>query len=184
MDIVMRNVNDLKPYENNPRDNSEAVDFVATSIKNFGFKVPIIIDKNDVIVCGHTRLLAAKKLKIKKVPTILADDLTDEQIKAFRIADNKVAEQAIWDYDKLRIEMEGLNFDLHEFGFSDFELNMMEDVCPQEKSYKETFDAIDKTVYDETKTILETKPKKIKRVQCPCCGEFFEFKKSMVKFKD
>ena len=88
MEIKNLKIQDLKPYEKNPRKNDEAVNFVAESIKQFGFKVPIIIDKNNVIVAGHTRFKAAKKLGISEVPCIVADDLTEEQIKAFRLADN------------------------------------------------------------------------------------------------
>lgn len=117
MKIEFKNVNDLIPYENNPRLNDEAVEYVANSIKEFGFKVPIIIDKNNVIVTGHTRLKAAKKLKIKEVPTIKADDLTEEQIKAFRLADNKVSEKALWDFDKLNVELENIDLNMNNFGF-------------------------------------------------------------------
>ena len=91
MDIKQINVDKLIPYINNPRKNNDAVDQVASSIKNFGFKVPIVIDKDNEIITGHTRLKAAKKLGIEEVPCIIADDLTPAQIKAFRIADNKVA---------------------------------------------------------------------------------------------
>ena len=94
MQIVEMNLSDLKPYENNPRNNQEAIDYVASSIHEFGFKVPIVIDKDNVIVCGHTRYLASKQLKMKKVPCIKADDLTDEQIKEkmkkFKIDDSRV----------------------------------------------------------------------------------------------
>jgi len=86
--IVNKKVDDLIPYENNPRYNDEAVEYVANSIKEFGFKVPIIIDKNNVIVAGHTRYKASLELGLEEVPTIIADDLTDEQVKAFRLADN------------------------------------------------------------------------------------------------
>jgi len=89
MQIVNKNINELKEYINNPRNNDNAVDYVANSIKEFGFKVPIVIDKNNVIVAGHTRYKASKKLGITEVPCIVADDLTDEQIKAFRLVDNK-----------------------------------------------------------------------------------------------
>ena len=92
MNIISKNINDLIPYANNPRKNGAAVNKVAASIKKFGFKVPIIIDKGNVIVTGHTRLLAAKKLGLETVPCVIADDLTPAQIKAFRIADNKAAE--------------------------------------------------------------------------------------------
>lgn len=90
MNTIEMELSELIPYENNPRKNDEAVDKVALSISAFGFKVPIVIDKNNVIVTGHTRYKAAKKLGLSVVPCIKADDLTDEQIKAFRLADNKV----------------------------------------------------------------------------------------------
>ena len=108
MNIINIKLSDLKPYERNPRNNKEAVDYVANSIREFGFKNPIIVDKNNVIVAGHTRYLACKKLGIKEVPCVIADDLTDEQIKAFRLADNKVAEIATWDLDLLDEELNDL----------------------------------------------------------------------------
>ena len=125
-------LSDIKPYKNNPRKNDEAAKYVAESIKQFGFKVPIVIDKNNVIVCGHTRYKAAKKLKLKKVPCIMADDLTEEQIKAYRLADNKTGEFAEWDLDLLNIELDGLNFtdiDMSDFGF---DLDFEEDEEPKE----------------------------------------------------
>lgn len=120
MNIKELNINVLKEYENNPRHNEVAVDKVAESIKEFGFKVPIIIDQNNVIVTGHTRIKAARKLGLKKVPCIIADDLSPEQIKAFRLADNKVSEYATWDEDKLYtelMELKVVNFDIESFGF-------------------------------------------------------------------
>ena len=120
---------ELIPYANNPRNNDEAVDYVANSIKEFGFKVPCVIDNEKNVVCGHTRLKAAKKLGIKEVPCIIADDLTEEQIDAFRLADNKTAEIATWDFEKLEIELESISgIDMSEFGF---ELNL-DDNEPQE----------------------------------------------------
>ena len=101
MEIIYKKVGDLIPYEKNPRKNTKAVKYVANSIEEFGFKQPIIIDRDNVVVCGHTRLMATKQLGIEEVPCIVADDLTDEQIKAFRLADNKVAEKADWDFDLL-----------------------------------------------------------------------------------
>ena len=98
----------LKPYENNPRLNDKAVDAVAKSIETFGFKAALIIDKENVIVCGHTRLKAAKKLGLTEVPCVIADDLTPEQVKAFRLADNKVAELAQWDIAALAAEIDEL----------------------------------------------------------------------------
>lgn len=90
IEITMRKIEELTPYENNPRNNDMAVDAVAESIKQFGFKNPVIIDKDGVIVAGHTRYKAAKKLGITDIPCISANDLSDEQIKAFRLADNKL----------------------------------------------------------------------------------------------
>lgn len=98
--IVYKNVSELVPYENNPRHNDDAVDYVANSIKNFHFQVPIVIDKNNVVIAGHTRLKACEKLGIDEVPCIVADDLTPEQVKAFRLADNKTSELAWTSFDK------------------------------------------------------------------------------------
>ena len=127
MNIVNLKVEELIPYINNPRNNTEAVDKVAASIKEFGFKVPIVIDKDNVVVTGHTRLLASKKLGLEEVPCVIADDLSPAQIKAFRIADNKVSEYAEWDEDMLKVELEELeemNFDLDSVSidFSDFDM--------------------------------------------------------------
>lgn len=118
MNVQEIKLKDIKPYGKNPRKNDDAVPYVAESIKQFGFKVPIVIDKNNVIVAGHTRYKAAKKLGFKSVPCIIADDLTDEQIKAFRLADNKVSEKAEWDLDLLDSEIEGIfDIDMTDFGF-------------------------------------------------------------------
>lgn len=118
MEIVNIAVDKLVPYENNPRNNTEAIQYVANSIKEFGFKVPLVIDSDNVVICGHTRLLAAKQLGIKEVPCVVADDLTDEQIKAFRLADNKVSEIATWDLSALVDELKDINFiDMEDFGF-------------------------------------------------------------------
>ena len=122
IEIQYKKIKDIKPYEKNPRKNDDAVEYVANSINEFGFKVPIIIDKDGVIVAGHTRYKAAIKLKMKEVPCITADDLSEEQIKAFRLADNKVAEKAEWDLELLNGELENiLNFDMADFGFDSLE---------------------------------------------------------------
>ena len=121
MNIVYKKVDDLVPYENNPRNNDEAVDYVANSIKEFGFKVPVAVDKDNVVVAGHTRLKACEKLGITEVPCIVADDLTEDQIKAFRIADNKVGEVATWDNQKLAEELADIDLDMDMFG--EFELD-------------------------------------------------------------
>ena len=117
MEIEWLNIGDVKPYENNPRHNDDAVEAVANSIKEFGFKVPIVIDENNVIVTGHTRLKASQRLGLETVPCIRANDLSEEQIKAFRLADNKVGEIATWDIDKLNLELENISLDMSEFGF-------------------------------------------------------------------
>lgn len=118
MDVIMKKVQDIRPYENNPRKNDDAVKYVAESIRQFGFKVPIVIDKEGVIVAGHTRYKASLKLGLEEVPCIIADDLTPEQVKAFRLADNKTAEKSEWDFEKLESELESIfNFDMSDFGF-------------------------------------------------------------------
>lgn len=124
MEIVYRKLKDIKPYKNNPRNNADAVEYVAESIRQFGFRNPIILDKNNEIVAGHTRYKAAKKLHMEEVPTIMADDLTPEQVKAFRLADNKVAEAATWDYELLSEELDDiLTFDMSDFGFDIPDIN-------------------------------------------------------------
>lgn len=118
MELINKKLSEIKLYEKNPRRNDEAVKYVAESIKEFGFKVPIVIDKHNVIVAGHTRWKAAKSLNIDEVPCIVADDLTDEQIKAYRLADNKVAEFAEWDFNMLNLELDDLlDFDMSSLGF-------------------------------------------------------------------
>lgn len=156
MQIIYKRIEEIKPYEHNPRINDEAVEYVANSIKEFGFRNPIILDKNNVIICGHTRLLASKELKLKEVPCIIADDLTDEQVKALRLADNKVAEKSMWDYSKLDEELEDiLNIDMSKF---DFSINT--DNVNLEEFFEENTNEEKK---EETKIIV-----------CPHCGEKIE----------
>ena len=120
MKIVEMKVSDLIPYENNPRNNDESVDYVAESIKQFGFNVPLVIDKDNTVVCGHTRLKAAKKLKIKTVPCVIKDDLTEEQIRAYRLADNKAGEKSTWDVELLDMELANIEtIDMQLLGFDD-----------------------------------------------------------------
>lgn len=121
-------IGQVKPYTKNPRKNDRAVDLVAKSIKEFGFQNPIILDKNSEIIAGHTRLKAAEKLKLKEVPVIRAEDLTEEQVKAFRIMDNKSSEYASWDKDLLKEELvalQNLDFRLDMTGFSFRELGQI-----------------------------------------------------------
>lgn len=121
MTVIERDLNSIRPYENNPRQNDAAVEYVANSIRVFGWKQPIVIDKDGVIVAGHTRYKAAQKLGKTTVPCVVADDLTPEQVKAYRLADNKVAELATWDFSELEFELADLEdlFDMSEFGFFD-----------------------------------------------------------------
>lgn len=152
MEIVYKKLEDLKPYENNPRFNDEAVQYVANSIKQFGFKVPMVIDKNGVIVAGHTRYKASMELGLKEVPCIIADDLNEEQIKAFRLADNKVSEKAGWNYELLDEEIKDLDIDMTEFGFADIDLNI-DDFFEEDNNKKE---------------------KKKNTIICPYCNEEIE----------
>jgi hypothetical protein len=130
MKIELRSITDIKPYPNNPRINDDAVESVAASIKEFGFRQPIVVDNDDVIICGHTRYKAALHLGLEKVPVHVAKDLTPEQIKAYRIADNKTAELAEWNLELLPIELgelQACNYDLGLLGFSADELAKLMD---------------------------------------------------------
>ncbi|MCI0702328.1 MAG: DNA modification methylase [Planctomycetia bacterium] len=125
MEVVMRPIDSIKPYENNPRFNDEAVDAVAESIRSFGFRQPIVVDENDVIIVGHTRYKAALKLGLTEVPVHVARGLTPEQARAYRIADNQTATLSQWNEDKLPFELMELqeaDFDLSMLGFPDEEL--------------------------------------------------------------
>lgn len=129
MQIVYRSIKDILPYEKNPRINDEAVPVVKESIKEFGFRIPIVIDVNDVIVAGHTRVKAAKELGMEEVPCTIADDLTEEQIKAFRLIDNKSAEIATWDEELLQQELsEILDIDMSMFGFEEGETDFADEI--------------------------------------------------------
>ena len=122
LEIVYVSLDKIKPYKNNPRNNKKAIDKVAKSIQEYGFKVPCVLDSNFVLITGHTRYEAAKKIGMKKIPCIIADDLSTAKANAFRIADNKVAEYSTWDMEKLKeelskIQLEDIEFD--EMGFDD-----------------------------------------------------------------
>ena len=138
MNIVYKKLGEIAPYEKNPRKNDKAVQYVAESIKEFGFKVPIVVDADGIIVAGHTRYKAAKKLKLKEVPVIIADDLTEEQVKAYRLADNKVAEQAEWDMDLLNEELgELFDFDMELFGF-----DFMQEEYHEDETIEEDYEVV------------------------------------------
>ena len=124
MEVKEWPIDKVKPYDKNPRNNDDAVEATANSIKEFGWQQPIVVDKNGVIIVGHTRLKAAKKLKLKQVPVTVAENLTDEQAKAYRLADNKTGELADWDVDMLDDELAGIeDIDMSDFGFSNAELS-------------------------------------------------------------
>lgn len=150
MQIFEKRLTEIHPYEKNPRKNEKAVQYVANSIKEFGFKVPIVIDKDGIIVAGHTRYKAAEQLGLETVPCIVADDLSDNQIKAFRLADNKTAEFAEWDFDFLDEELNDImDLDMGDFGFSDEEI----DWSGVEDIHEENYEAPEKA-----------------KLKCPSCG--------------
>lgn len=153
--ITQKPIADLIPYSRNPRRNDEAVPMVMNSIKEFGFKVPIVIDKNNIIVCGHTRFKAALKLGLETVPCIVADDLSDEQIKAFRLADNKVSERAEWDFEILSGELDDIiNIDMDSFGFESIEFEEPEEDDSEKVNERErTGNAYNLDEYDELRAI-------------------------------
>ena len=156
-----KKIEELKEYENNPRHNDGAVDAVAESIRQFGFKVPIVIDTDGVIIAGHTRRKAALKLGLEVVPCIVADDLTPEQIKAFRLADNKTGELAGWDFARLEKELAEMSeIDMSAFGFED-----------QTEIDWSQIEEISKENYEKPET---------DKLRCPICGgvdEKMRFKK-------
>lgn len=122
MNVIEKQIGEIFPYENNPRNNESAVDAVAESIKQFGFKQPIVVDKDNVIIVGHTRWEAAQRLGLDSVPVLVAEDLTEQQAKAYRLADNKTNELSGWDFLALDEELDGiLDFDMADFGFDEIE---------------------------------------------------------------
>lgn len=154
MEIVTKSLHELTPYDKNARKNDKAVPLVAKSIERFGFKVPIVIDRNNVIVCGHTRYKAAHALGIEEVPCIIADDLTDQQIKAYRLADNKVAEASKLDKGILSLEMnEIFDFDMSDFGFEIADpVDTVEIELPQKENERErTANAYNLYDFDENR---------------------------------
>jgi ParB-like chromosome segregation protein Spo0J len=155
MKVEMRDVDTIKPYPGNPRINDGAVDAVAKSIEEFGFRQPIVVDGKGVIIVGHTRFKAALKLGMSQVPVHVAKDLTPQQVKAYRLADNKTNELADWDYELLPIELKDLRkeeYDLSVIGFDQATLDAIMADIPKDNK------AIDETELSQTKT------------ECPKCG--------------
>ena len=147
-------INNIVPYENNPRHNQDAIPAVIESIKQFGFRNPMILDKENVIVAGHTRYEAAKALGMTEVPVIYADDLSEEQVRKFRLVDNKTAEFAGWDFSKLEEELAELNFSDFDWGFGTGDADHVD---------------IDSLFTDAP----EKEPEEPKQIQCPHCGQWF-----------
>lgn len=157
MNIEYKELKALTPYEKNTKKHDKTqINNVAESIKRYGFVQPIVVDKNDVIVIGHCRYEAAKKLKLETVPCVCVEDLTDEQVKALRIVDNK-SNESEWDFDILSEELAELDFEGFDF---DFKIPYQEE---------ESNVNIDEFFVD-----AEQKPKEPKKIQCPHCGEWFE----------
>ena len=153
--IIWKNIDDLKPYEHNAKDHDETqIKNLATSIEKYGWQNPVLIDKDNVIIAGHGRVLGAKELGLTEAPCIYADDLTEEQVREYRILDNKLTESA-WLDDEL-------SFELEELDFSDFDLEF-EKTIP-----------FDESTLDGLFTEAEQKEKEPKKIQCPHCGEWFE----------
>lgn len=191
--VVAMAVKDLIPYANNPRNNEQAVDTVAKSIKEFGFTNPIVVDSDNVVINGHTRLLAAEKLGLEKVPVIRKEDLTPEQVKAFRLVDNKTSELSGWDFEKLDAEiaeLQAMDFDMSEFEFEsnhDFTAEAYSDFFEDASSQSQTqgqaqgnstqtehgreqessTEPVDKAIEQEAEDAASCE------VVCPHCGKSF-----------
>lgn len=152
-EVVYLNLEDIKPYENNPRNNEYAVEKVVNSIKEFGFNNPITVDKDYVIVTGHTRYEASKILDLKQVPCLILKDLTEEEIKGYRLADNKTGEFSAWEFDKLTKELAEIeNIDMSSLGFN---------------IQFEDLGVIDADFLQDTEIVKE---KKESITKCPNCG--------------
>lgn len=157
MKIVYRPLDDLVPYIRNPRNTEKAVNKVAASIQAFGFLVPIVIDQDNVIVAGHTRLLAARKLGLEEVPTVTVEELSEDQIRAYRLVDNRVAEMAVWDEQLLgeTLDFIGDEMDMGQFGF--------EDIAPERNERIDTNMEFDEDDFGDEAFEYE----------CPECGFHF-----------
>ncbi len=145
---------DIHPYARNPRKNDEAMKNVAASIRQFGFLVPLVIDRNHEIVAGHTRYKAAQFLGLKEVPCVIADELTEDQIKAFRLADNKVGEMAQWDMDLLPLELADIVMPMTDFGFQAISDDDFSDQFTLDAGEKKPFQQISITVHDEQARLI------------------------------
>lgn len=154
MNILSLPLSDVRPYEKNPRKNDNAVDAVAASIRQFGFLVPLVIDREHIIVAGHTRYKAAQRLGMKTVPCVVADELTEDQIKAFRLADNKVGEMAQWDVDLLPLELADIAMDMSAFGFEAVSDEDFGEEFTLDDGGKKPFQQISLTLHDKQAELL------------------------------
>ena len=164
MEVTEMPVDSIRPYENNPRNNDAAVEKVANCIREFGWQQPIVVDADGVIVCGHTRYRAALALGLATVPVHVAHDLSPEKIAAYRLADNKVAELAAWDFGKLDTELAKLgetlpDLDMALFGFEGHESH-------ESRPFDEFFEKKD----DGDENAKTDAPNEI---TCPHCGKTF-----------
>ena len=159
MKVIYKRLCDIRPYDNNPRINDDAVEYVQNSIEEFGFKVPVVIDKENVIVAGHTRYKAAQNMGLSEVPCIVADDLTEEQINAFRLVDNKTQELAEWDWDKITEELCGIeNIDMRLMGFAAFLDERDDEELPEKK------------LGGGNEIDMDSFSDEVFKLKCPCCG--------------
>lgn len=179
MNVIEKKISEIIPYENNPRNNHEALQYVKASIEAFGFRVPIVIDREGIIVAGHTRYEAALELNYKKIPCIIADDLTPEQIQAFRLVDNKTQELASWNLELLSEELsiiEGIN--MQEFGFMPSSYQQIEKMFDKDKEAVKTTDGLDQDEEEDLNFEYPDEDDDFEKVKvkytCPCCGKEFE----------
>ena len=188
MEIKMVKIDDIVPYENNPRHNADAIEPLKESIRQFGFKVPMILDKENVIVAGHTRYEAAKALGMTEVPVIYANDLSEDQVRKFRLVDNKTAEFAGWDFSKLEKELAELDFGEYNFDFYVEEENLTDyftvnltnsstpvnSFIPADNNNKNA--SSEGAYYENSPSIdygVGAQEVEYKKIQCPHCGQWF-----------
>ncbi len=174
--IEYLSIDEINPYEKNPRRNDQAVEAVSQSLLRYGWRWPILIDKNNIIIAGHTRYKAAKKLGLKRIPCSRADDMPDELVKEFRLVDNKTGELAGWDFDLLNDELEAIGHSLEEFGFdadlNDININDFFDTPGSGRHQDRETNSESNADNGEHMQANDVNSKRI--VTCPHCGEEFE----------
>ena len=163
------NIDKIKLYENNPRENYEAIDIIVQSIRQCGYIAPIIVDEDYIILAGHTRYQALKRLGYSKVEVLIIDGLSDEQKRKYRLLDNRTAEFSMWDFDKLETELQLVNFGDFNFNFDDFIFKV--DDYNKDNDFIEDDENITE---DKNNNNNKIKPTKKKFYKCPHCGKEFE----------